>query len=150
MFSLVLYLEEHQLCDKTELEVIPRHCFWLLILSHRSHWELWCKSQCGLDKPCHLHLPQKGELCSHPSTRNANMTPTGTPAVRAHILWQPNKKQQEPVLQVRSDQPRVSGTNQLKKGTLVRGHPEQQQTELMSGAARTTGNKSPVCRATII
>lgn len=54
------------------------------------------------------------------------MTPTGTSAACAHTLWQPNKKQQVPVLQVGSAQPTVSGTNQLKNATLVRGYPEQQ------------------------
>lgn len=126
MFPLVLYLGEHQLCDKTELgKVIHRQCFRLLILSHKSHWECWNKSQHGLDKPSHATCicHKKKELCSHPSTRKANMTPTGTSAACAHVLWQQNKRQQVPVLQVRSHQPTAPETNQLENVALVRGTP---------------------------
>lgn len=67
MFPLVLYLGEHQLCDKTELEkVIHRQCFRLLILSHKSPWEHWYKSQSGLDRPSRaMCICHKKESCAH-------------------------------------------------------------------------------------
>lgn len=66
------------------------------------------------------------------------MTPTGTSAACAHVLGQPNKNQQVPVLQAGSNQPTVPGTrHQLENMALMSGHPEQQQTELMRTATRT-------------
>lgn len=151
MFPLVLYLGEHQLCDKTELEkVICRQCFRLLILSHKSHRERWYKSQHGLDKPscatgfCHkkgscAHIPAQGKPTWHPQTH----------LLPVH-MYSGNQIKSSKCLYCRSGAT-VPGSNQLKNTALVRGHPEQQQTKILRDAARTKGNKTPpVCRATII
>lgn len=83
MLPLVLYLGEHQLCDKTGLEkVIHRQHFRLLMLSHESHWERWYKSQRGLDKrSCATCMCHKKESCAHIP---AHRKPTWHP--QAHLL----------------------------------------------------------------